>query len=571
MRRLFLTVLALVVSASAGSASSVILPARCVPTATGGEAQPGPLTAYKILGERQHRSYTICARNRGGQCRTIELHRFDIQCGNARVPLQNVAQSIIRQRGIQAKIASGRLRFRLGNKPFAALNVLCGPAKERSTADRLAVRRWNLDAECKQRSVVPRDVIELPSGFAPLAALGGQIVAGYQANSGLLAAISTANAKEYRGRPAPAAKPAAAVSPRPLTSTAVRPAESTGERARATAVTDEPRSVAKAAMTLPGEALAEGEAKPEPKRALLPRFASRAIEVPLPKPTVAPSKAAGAKPSTPPRTAPAPPPLPAVRVAAAGKAAVTTSDANSWNTLVEVVSRQNSGDAAVRQQVQHSMVATILGLALVTSLVSGIGWFATQQFLGARNRNKDPYQVILRREVVDLAKPDAQMCGELCRTGQGLIGEINTRVDEIKGAAPLRRVLLREVRSMEQFLSTTIQTAPDDPKEWRRMRLRLQRVVTDLIRLKDITDGARRSLTTKIISDELPRDKQEAYEVLGANPEASEKILKRLVDALRATWHPDLASTDDDRELRDRRIKQINVAWDLITEKRVEA
>ena len=30
--------------------------------------------------------------------------------------------------------------------------------------------------------------------------------------------------------------------------------------------------------------------------------------------------------------------------------------------------------------------------------------------------------------------------------------------------APLRRVLLREVRSMEQFLATTIQAAPDDPR-----------------------------------------------------------------------------------------------------------
>ena len=163
------------------------------------------------------------------------------------------------------------------------------------------------------------------------------------------------------------------------------------------------------------------------------------------------------------------------------------------------------------------------------------------------------------------------MFGELCRTRQGLIGDIQGRVGDIKGAAPLRRVLLREVRSMEQFLATTIQTAPDDPREWRRMRLRLQRVVTDLIRLKDITDGARRSLTSRSISEELPRDKQEALEVLGANPEASEKILKRLVDALRATWHPDLASNDDDRELRDRRIKQINVAWDLITDKRSEA
>ena len=187
-----------------------------------------------------------------------------------------------------------------------------------------------------------------------------------------------------------------------------------------------------------------------------------------------------------------------IRVASAGNTAVTTSDSSTWRTFTQAVAKSASGSPAARQRVQQSMVATVLGLALITSLVSGIGWFATQQLLSLRARKADPYQVILRREVVDLAKPDAQMCGELCRTGQGLIGEIHGRVDEIQGAAPLRRVLLREVRSMEQFLATTIQAAPDDPREWRRMRLRLQRVVTDLIRLKDITDGARRSLTTYI-------------------------------------------------------------------------
>ena len=64
---------------------------------------------------------------------------------------------------------------------------------------------------------------------------------------------------------------------------------------------------------------------------------------------------------------------------------------------------------------------------------------------------------------------------------------------------------------------------------------------------------------------------KEAYEALGANPTTSSKILKKLVDALRATWHPDLAQDEDDRRAREERIKQINVAWDLIADRRVEA
>ena len=193
-----------------------------------------------------------------------------------------------------------------------------------------------------------------------------------------------------------------------------------------------------------------------------------------------------------------------VQVAAAGKSLVATTPENSWSTSVSEALKTNfTAVTKSGPQMQQSLIATVIGLALITSLISGIGWFATQQLLSLRTRSTDPYQLILRREVVDLAKPDAQMCGELCRTGQGLIGDIQGRVGDIKGAAPLRHILLREVRSIEQFLAATIRTAPDDPLEWRRMRLRLQRVVTDLFRLKDITDGARRSLTSRSISEEL--------------------------------------------------------------------
>ncbi len=365
-------------------------------------------------------------------------------------------------------------------------------------------------AGCLGGSAAPAGWITLPAGYAPVLELGARVIGEAESTIARLNPISSARASELEKS---------------------------------------------AAMELPGEVPAAARRAGETGSQQAP--ASVATETP----SDATPPTAGNKP--PARTVIIVEQDPSVRVATAAR-----SSAKPWTaTVVEAVTSPISAERSVKQ----SMIATILGLALVTSLVSGIGWFATQQFIGARARRSDPYQVILRREVVDLAKPDAQMCGELCRTGQGLIGDIHGRISDIKGAAPLRRVLIREVRSMEQFLATTLREAPDDPREWRRMRLRLQRVVTDLIRLKDITDGARRSLTAKLITDELPRDKQEAYEVLGANPEASEKILKRLVDALRATWHPDLAVNDDDRALRDRRIKQINVAWDLIIDKRVEA
>lgn len=57
---------------------------------------------------------------------------------------------------------------------------------------------------------------------------------------------------------------------------------------------------------------------------------------------------------------------------------------------------------------------------------------------------------------------------------------------------------------------------------------------------------------------------EEACAFLGVNPRASETVVKKVVDALRQNWHPDLASDDADRHAREARIKHINAAWDLI-------
>ena len=62
----------------------------------------------------------------------------------------------------------------------------------------------------------------------------------------------------------------------------------------------------------------------------------------------------------------------------------------------------------------------------------------------------------------------------------------------------------------------------------------------------------------------MPRTRAEAYSLLGVNPDVSEPVLKKLSDALRMSWHPDLARDDFDRAMREDRIKQINIALELI-------
>lgn len=70
------------------------------------------------------------------------------------------------------------------------------------------------------------------------------------------------------------------------------------------------------------------------------------------------------------------------------------------------------------------------------------------------------------------------------------------------------------------------------------------------------------------IDDWLPKSQAEALRMLGAAPDAGKDTLKRLVKRLRQTWHPDRAKHEDDRRMRETRLKQINVAWDILSGKR---
>lgn len=73
-------------------------------------------------------------------------------------------------------------------------------------------------------------------------------------------------------------------------------------------------------------------------------------------------------------------------------------------------------------------------------------------------------------------------------------------------------------------------------------------------------------------SDAMPRTRAEAFAVLGmvVRPEANAAAIKKIVDGLRLSWHPDQATDPEDRALRELRIKQINAAWELITGRRPE-
>jgi hypothetical protein len=66
----------------------------------------------------------------------------------------------------------------------------------------------------------------------------------------------------------------------------------------------------------------------------------------------------------------------------------------------------------------------------------------------------------------------------------------------------------------------------------------------------------------------LPRTTIEALDVLGVDPDAGKDKMKTTVTRLRRALHPDHAIDEEDRALRERRLKLINVAWDFVSRKR---
>jgi hypothetical protein len=130
-------------------------------------------------------------------------------------------------------------------------------------------------------------------------------------------------------------------------------------------------------------------------------------------------------------------------------------------------------------------------------------------------------------------------------------------------------VLRSELKLVRQTLASVEAVAraskEDDPQATLRSALQYRALVRELDRIRRIADSAAASLSSARPAGNLPRTMSEAYAVLGVNPDVSEGVLKKIVDALRMSWHPDHARDEEDRLAREDRMRQINIAWDLIS------
>ena len=153
--------------------------------------------------------------------------------------------------------------------------------------------------------------------------------------------------------------------------------------------------------------------------------------------------------------------------------------------------------------------------------------------------------------------------------------DVSRVVQGLPRDVPLRGVLDDELARVRQRLSVAKASSPDAdgliPVPAYRVLMR------DLERIRRIGASAQESVpmtaTPRITlaSSRMPSTRQEAFEILGLNPNVGDATVKKCVDALRMSWHPDLAQDAADLATREERIKQINVAAELIASKPSEA
>ena len=169
-----------------------------------------------------------------------------------------------------------------------------------------------------------------------------------------------------------------------------------------------------------------------------------------------------------------------------------------------------------------------------------------------------------------LAKSDLSLANASIAVS-ALLHQTETEARALKGAGPLRDVLQGELKQVRTRLTNIEMLSANGEVDAEKSALQYRALVRELERIRRIVDSAVASLSGSKKTMTLPRTASEAYEVLGVNAEVSAGVLKKIVDALRMSWHPDHARDADDRVLREDRIRQINIAWDLISANREAA
>jgi hypothetical protein len=252
-------------------------------------------------------------------------------------------------------------------------------------------------------------------------------------------------------------------------------------------------------------------------------------------------------------------------------AAAVPDAARSWVTVVRE-ERPMMADAADVGRPSAWMIAAML--ASVLSAMAFYAWRASPgvllAFAGGLTGRRWRYGLERSARQLALLAQRTSSPGEVTLTNAAdtvaaLLAQAEAEVAALTSARPLREALEVELAAIRQRLAVARAAIAGGGGQAPRPAFRI--LVRDIERIRRIVESAAASLSVPREGVRMPRTRSEAFDVLGVNPDVSEAILKKITDALRMSWHPDHAKDEDDRQIRESRMKQINIASDLISAK----
>lgn len=580
---IFLIVLGAAAALAAGSRPVVAserlsLPFKC--SVQGGNIRlvPAGEQTLAIAGVRQERVVLACAEGSPVQCRTMIAHNFAVMCGGERVSWMRVAEAIGGRRASRVWREGEQLNITLREDDPDGAVASSAPcvAQQSGALPSGAAQGGNvppgtaLEKPC--RTTTARELhFTLPAGFAPVSHFGARIMAV------AAPAAPTAGASET-----------AAMVPRaPVLAAAARSDIATPATRQ--------RILERTILSEPLPDIDAGRAQPQ--QTVKDRHDGRPLDgnedlAARAGATVAQGLAEGGSASS-----------------TSGKRLATLGDApqrviSAWNATVTPRGASNPVDvertatfsAALSEQVSTTQRDVMLWFVL-TSLFVTTGWMMWSRperfaFL-ARRVSIGAFEGLLQKAPAMWATsglfmhatrslaslwPAGLISGKPSGGGgfpaaglDAAYGGVCSVVGALPTNLPLRSVLDDEIQRVCQRLAVAKAASEDGLIPAAAFRV----LMRDLERIRRIGESARESVaanarTTGVsgaASGHMPRNRAEAFELLGLNASVSDATIKKCVDALRMSWHPDLAHDAADLALREERIKQINAAMDLISRK----
>lgn len=544
-------------------AEQLVMPFSCSMSDGYVDVRPSAERSYQILGSRAQHVFTVCAPNNRNRCRNWKIHKFVVDCDGQPVPWIKIIDAASGMHGKRVWLDGGLLNIEVG----PGNRILSYGADTPRRFGRPRAGPYGRGPEFRRR--LGRSVVQLPPGFAPTLGLPVRFEGGPGGVSGSFNAVE---------------------GPPPIPSEAGQQTDtlSSAEQAflgkrggdqptasAAKATENEKPDSSKIPLPVPKPKLAKRPVEPKSAASDKKKIA-QAPSAPKPsgpnsaksdgagdsEPTVG-AKNAGARDNTERKKGPIVPTLiNAPSNGSDGDAKEATPDADpSVSKPVAGDKSQSASDDTTKEtdpQVGSSSTAGVAADVSGESTIKDVGLVSGQGSPQASASQSVPgWGGSVLSVLVLLAGAAGLFAGGLFffrmrkSAGSGRTWERDYSRVDLKSAGGLGDMPLRTGKDVAVAGQPGAVSADGAD------------VASAPVPVSEDANGSPAERVA--ISDlRIPTTREEALLVVGASADAAIEVIKKIVDGLRQSWHPDLAKNDGDRLYRERRMQQINVAWDII-------